>query len=1545
MAWGRRALRAVALLAVLLIGLMVAVAVVSQTAWFRERLRRLAIRQAEQAIEGRLEIGRIDGSLASGVTLSDVAIVQGDTRVVSVGRVQVTYGLRDLIGSGRVVERIDIDRPVIDAVRTPEGWNLARIVKPRPPADPNKPRATFSLPDIRVTNGSVRVREVGVPVTQAIPRRIDGLSFEGGIASSPQELSVDVRRLTMRTGEPDLDLRALSGRIVSVPTGWRFQTVAAQTAESSLQVDGTLTRRQPEAPWAYDLDVSGQPVSLPEIGRFVPAASFALHPRLTVGLTGTLEALGLDVDITQSEAGRAKGRLQIGATGGTRTLQGQLTVADLTLAPILKSDEAAGVITGDAEFDLRFPSAREGFPVDGSFAFTGPRAGAYGYEATNVRASGTLDGRDVRLDASANAYGGSATTRGTISRPGQGQRELALDLTGRVSGMDLRRLPAALRLPQLETRLAADYKVRGPLSAVAAEVTLGESVVEGATVAEGTTGRFARTPAGFTFGAAGTIAGLDLQRLGSALRIQALTEERFAGTVNGQFDVSGEQRGRAGLRLESTGTLTDTTVLGGRLPRMTYAATLDDSRLDLSTNGRIEGFDLATVSGTPALTGNLTGTVDTRVTLADTGNVSLETIGVDGQVTLESPTLMKVPFSQVTADLSMAEGRATIRSLDARGDGFTLTGQGALGLGPGDQSDFRYRLEADSLVQPAKVADLPITGAATTEGRITGAREDFLVTGTLAGDQLAYGDTVQAGTVTAQYAVRLPDFDAERLDVQASLDGQQIAVGGQVLPTVNGTVGYAGRVVRFDVTGTDAARRLAARGTLGLEEARQRLALDRLEVEREGVRWGLAPDTQARVDLTPRQATISELHLANGAQRLDVEGAVGLQADAESSLRVEANAVDVGDLLTLAAQEFDGDGVLTMSATLGGTRERPVADATLELTQGRVRNIDVQRVGGTVDFDGTHAVLDLELVKDQFARLTARGIVPRTITEGRAAEHTVATPADRLDVAIVSTPIDLALAEGLSPQVRQIGGQAQLDVRLTGSGRDPHVEGAVFVQDGTFVVPFTGVTYKNLDAVLTFEEERVVISEMGVETDNGDLLTVSGELGLSREQARSVSLRMQGKDFRIIDNELGILDLHTDLTISGTLLAPVVEGTLEVSDGRLEVDEILARYGDTAYATQSEYQAIPTERLRGEIVPDLLGADDRVPELSPGVNTFTVAADDAAPTPPVVAGGPSASSPLGTPATGTQQPAEGQGTQGGAQAGASPAPQPAAGDAAASTSSEAAAPQAASFADVALNIQVRIPDNLVVRGEGIEAARASIGDLNATLGGDFRVAKTAGKPLVLLGNVNTVRGTYSYQGRQFELVRDGQIAFRGSEEIDPRLDITAQRTIQGVEARVRILGTARNPELALSSDPPLDEGDILALIIFNQPLNQLGTGQQNSLAQRAGGIAAGFVVSPLAQALGSSLDLDQFEVQTTDPTGRVNPAVVIGQQVTQDMFLRFRQQFGNQQVSQFLLEYRLADFLRLQGNVAEGDGLTAGNRSLTQRIERYGMDLVFYFSF
>jgi hypothetical protein len=65
--------------------------------------------------------------------------------------------------------------------------------------------------------------------------------------------------------------------------------------------------------------------------------------------------------------------------------------------------------------------------------------------------------------------------------------------------------------------------------------------------------------------------------------------------------------------------------------------------------------------------------------------------------------------------------------------------------------------------------------------------------------------------------------------------------------------------------------------------------------------------------------------------------------------------------------------------------------------------------------------------------------------------------------------------------------------------------------------------------------------------------------------------------------------------------------------------------------------------------------------------------------------------------------------------------------------------------------------------------------------------------------------------------------------------------------------------------------------------------------------------------------------------------------VGERLFVKFRQGFGAQSISEFILEYQLADFLRLQTSVAEGAAAT--QRTLTQQVEQSGVDLIFFFSY
>jgi translocation and assembly module TamB len=261
-----------------------------------------------------------------------------------------------------------------------------------------------------------------------------------------------------------------------------------------------------------------------------------------------------------------------------------------------------------------------------------------------------------------------------------------------------------------------------------------------------------------------------------------------------------------------------------------------------------------------------------------------------------------------------------------------------------------------------------------------------------------------------------------------------------------------------------------------------------------------------------------------------------------------------------------------------------------------------------------------------------------------------------------------------------------------------------------------------------------------------------------------------------------------------------------------------------------------------------------------------------------------------------------------------------------------------------MDVRVQVPNDLVVKASSLETAGSPVGlgSLNVTLGGDIRATKERGDTLRLVGVVNTVRGNYDFQGRRFEILRDGSIRFEGLDRFDPRLDIHTRRLIQGVEARADIRGTLRQPEIRLSSTPPLEEADILSLIVFNVPINELGTGEQISLAVRAQSLATGAVANQIASAIGGILNLDTFEINLAPEFGNA-PEVTFGEQVGKNLYVKIQQAVGDLSTTNLIIEYVLTDWLRLRGNVVQNG--TQTQQSLFKRAETSGADMIFFFSY
>lgn len=1513
----RRLLQVAALVGTLMVGVVALALIVSQTPWFKDWLRRYVVRESKQYLNGDVSIGGVGGNLLFGVDLTDVAVDVSGERVVAVKALELDYSVFEIVSKGLVLNTIRVDHPSIRAQRDARGWNLARLVKPQAEeADRKGPGRPVSLPSIEIYDAEVAIDDRAPQPGITLPRRIDGLDVRAGFEYQPVHYTLTLKQINFEASSPTLSVRKLAGALALRDDNLYLQQVQLHTAETSLAVDGVVEKYLSNP--SVNVTTSGN-LSLPEIGRFVEAAAdYDLHPAISVKAKGPARGMTLALDV-QSEAGNVKGTLAADVEAPDLAVRGDADIDRLNLAPLLKDPAQASDLTGHAKLDLVMATAPASAPamerLSGTFAFRGPHVVAAGYEARNVEVTGGLEGRRITLDGRAAAYGGTATARGFIVTPAPG-RALAFDLSGRARGVDLRKLPASTGAPRLASNLSVSgYHVAGAGPAIHGTANLEPSEVEGARIGGGTVVAFDLTPARISYSARGSVADLDLHRIGGSLKIAALDKPAYDSRLNGQFDVTGslprtpaDRRAAAApapataaMTLDATGTLADSTVMGGRLPRMAFEAHLDKGALGARANGRFEGFDPGVLSGRADLKGEVTGTVDATVAVRDiNAPITPEAITAEGRLGLEPSTVGGLRVDSANVDGRYAEQAGDITALTITGPDVRVEASGRLALGRSGASNLKYHVDAIDLAELGRLAgQAGIGGSAVLDGTITGNGATLKTDGRLDGSHLSYQDN-NALDLNSQYAVTVPDLDAAKVHVQATTQATFVKAAGMELNSVTATTTYEQQRLDFTTSIKEKTRELDAGGQVILHPDHQEIHLPNLAVRTQGIEWRTAPGSAATINYAGTRVQLTGVRLVSGAQTLDVSGAMAIgKAPSADRIEVHARNVDLQQLQRLALQDRGLAGTLNADATISGSTDAPKVDGTMAVNNGAFQTYHFDALTVKADYAGTRVGLDAALQQSPTESITMKGSVPTTLFQPSPSTGHVAPGAgDEIDLQITSNALSLAAVQGMTNQLTNVTGTLQADLHLGGSGRDPHLQGYVDIKGGGFGLPGVGGTFSGLTTRIEFQPDVVKIQRFELLDHHNEKLTVSGELAVHERQVGGVNVDIASDNFELVHNELGDLQVQTALKITGELRKPRVVGDVRLDAARIEVDRVMELF----------YNPYSVEAM-----PEVVSAERQV-EGSGSAEEATKSALSTA-----------------------QQP-------GGAARAATPA-----GGAPPAAPAAAEAAPASAFDPVALDIHVVVPDNLVLRGKDIRPGGptgTALGNVNLTVGGDMRIRKDPGGKIAPVGTVNTVRGTYEFQGRRFDLERGGTLRFVGSPTINPLLDVTATRKIPntGVEARIHITGTAQAPQLALTSNPPLEESDILALIVFNRPVNELGTGERSSLAATAGGIATGFIAAPLGESIGKALDLDLFEITTTTESGDLGAGVTLGQQMGDRAFIKLRQQFGARNTTQVQLEYQLARFLRAQAN-ASPETSGSANRINQRRVERAGIDLIFFFSY
>lgn len=740
-----------------------------------------------------------------------------------------------------------------------------------------------------------------------------------------------------------------------------------------------------------------------------------------------------------------------------------------------------------------------------------------------------------------------------------------------------------------------------------------------------------------------------------------------------------------------------------------------------------------------------------------------------------------------------------LKTLNVQSDPLTLNAEGTLSNDRGAALTYDLQLGDLTALQEQLGLDLDVKGQ--LKGEVSGALDALRTKGTLALAPWRY-DTWRGKSVDATFNARnlttqpRAEINAKIVDVEGpSLDASSIEVDGTYRPERG----------NFDVSVTEGPfQRTQITGEAALQ-AGQDLTLSTLRLQRGDWIWSNPKPIRIVRDAAGR-LEVSDFELRNGQQAIVARATLPPQGPIAGKVRIDQLHIPP-NAQAFAPDTAVPDGYVQLDMDLKGTMQAIGAEGVLQLTGLAWQKRQLGDIEAQLDLAQNTLNSHVSWRDEQAELLRVQGAV------GLDA-------AGAIDMHIQSQDFDLARLSSFTQAVQKSAGGLNIDLRVSGTTRQPELNGRLDMANGLLQLPVTGEPFKDIGAQITFAGERITLDTLNVGSNTG-ALKLNGWLELAGTALKELDFTLDAQNFTAIKTADIEAILDSNLTAKGSMEDLAVNGNVTIPRAKIRIEGLLG--GGPAAVS-----------------------DDQL----------------------------------------TVQGVYGAGTE-------------------AKTAKEEAKPvarQADPLPFLQADVKIDMPKNIWFQAQGAAIEISS----------DLRVTKELQKPLILSGDIETLRGFASYLGKKFR-IKEGRITFTGTEEINPTLDISATHKVSSYLVTIRVQGDSKLPKISLSSEPEaLEQADIVSLIVFGRTTDKLTGSEQGSLANKAQNAAVGAAAGAAASAVGEQIGLDSVEVEVGDDPSQTK--IGTGKYITQDIFLSYERQLGKEGGNTVGVEYSLNRRLKLKGS-------------------------------
>lgn len=311
----------------------------------------------------------------------------------------------------------------------------------------------------------------------------------------------------------------------------------------------------------------------------------------------------------------------------------------------------------------------------------------------------------------------------------------------------------------------------------------------------------------------------------------------------------------------------------------------------------------------------------------------------------------------------------------------------------------------------------------------------------------------------------------------------------------------------------------------------------------------------------------------------------GSPQNLNGQLEMSGVPVELAELFVDIPVEADGD--LALVATLDGNLENPSVVGDLAVVNPRLNEQLLESVAFDFTYNDARLRFDGAAVVADPGEITLRGDIP----------YTLPFMAVQPDSEVINVQVNLE-DEGLEllnlvtdERLGWAGGQGLVSLQIGGTLADPALVGQAEFQNGVLVSTALSEPVTDLTGSVRFNLDQVLVEQLQANYGGGEIV-VAGRLpietattALTTEQVPAAKgLAVALNQVEVDYDDFVEAELDGNVLVAGSLLNPIVTGTVQVGDGVLRANDLLGRF-DAAPAADLE---VPEDDAEDPLVTEPL---------------------------------------------------------------------------------------------------------------------------------------------------------------------------------------------------------------------------------------------------------------------------------------------------------------------------------------------------------------------